>query len=231
MSPAVTLAQAVGARERQEDRCAVRALDGLVAVVLADGMGGHADGDLAARDAVLSAMESLVARSHLLVGAEPDPNTLVAVLDDAVSAAVAAVKPLGRRAGCTLLIALVWPDRAVLRQVGDSMAYLRTPPTGIHPLTRPQVYGRSTLLSSIPEPAMQDTVLICGFTAADQIVICSDGLNPSVIDGSTAPHLVRAQLAKADPRQDNVTAVVVEPHRIPTRRLAVVGEMVEVSGA
>ena len=231
MSPAVTLAQAVGARERQEDRCAVRALDGLVVVVLADGMGGHADGDLAARDAVLSAMEAMVSRSHLLVGAEPDPNTLVAVLDDAVSAAVAAVEPLGRGAGCTLLIALVWPDRAVLRQVGDSMAYMYLSPTGPHPLTRPQAYGRSTLLSSIPKPEMQDTVFLRGFMTGSQIVVCSDGLSPSVIDGSTAPHLVCAQLAKADLRQDNVTVVVVEPHRIPLRGLAAIGELVEVSGA
>ena len=101
-------------RRRNEDVALLRAVpDGLVAVI-ADGMGGHADGDVAARLAAGAAAEALTADA-----AEPGDPVAAAVV--AVAAHRAAT---GVVCGTTLIATRIRADgESSLAHVGDSRAY------------------------------------------------------------------------------------------------------------
>jgi protein phosphatase len=113
---------AQGARSYQEDTAEVRAADGSVVAVLADGMGGHVGGALASSLACKFFLQAF-ARSGAAV-----PARLVEALDLA-NAAIASRTAEDRKLrgmGCTLVgMALqADPDRIEWVSVGDSPLYL-----------------------------------------------------------------------------------------------------------
>jgi serine/threonine protein phosphatase PrpC len=105
-------------RRDNQDAWAIRPLNVSGAVViLADGMGGHADGAVASHLAVTAAADRLAAA--------PDPaRALGEAVEEANRAIADRRRGRGVMSGTTLVLAVVTDGRAVLANVGDSRAYL-----------------------------------------------------------------------------------------------------------
>lgn len=118
-----------GRRERQEDAVAADFLAGTGTgfAVLADGMGGHAAGDVASKIVVTEVFSDLKLRAD-------DPGALEqaigAVLQQAASGANACLgeyashQPQARGMGATLLAPVLFSDRLYWISVGDSPLFL-----------------------------------------------------------------------------------------------------------
>lgn len=112
----------VGDRADNQDRADILIGDEASLAILADGMGGHANGDLAAETAIASLSASFRG-TH---GRRPDPADF---LNDALSIAHARVLALGegmaleRKPGTIIVCALIFEDTAWWAHVGDSRAY------------------------------------------------------------------------------------------------------------
>jgi len=185
-------------RDHNEDYVAARvpttpddAWDRPPIFALADGMGGHAAGEVASRTAVEAALESF---------ATTDPIALPQMLRRAARAANLAVTDAssgqGRQGmGTTLLLAGLSGREAVLAHVGDSRGYLvrrdvctqltddhsrvgemlrlrmiSTEQAANHP-------ARSQLTRSLgSDPLVQIDLVRQPFEARDVLLLCSDGL-------------------------------------------------------
>lgn len=113
-------------REGNEDEFRFDPALGFFAV--ADGMGGHAAGEVAARLAVETMLEAVRKRTH--DGAAPDPLVASTALREAVDEAnrricdSIATHEEQRGMGTTIAAVLATGDRAVVAHVGDSRVYL-----------------------------------------------------------------------------------------------------------
>lgn len=220
-------------RENNEDCCYVS--DGLW--VVADGMGGHAGGEIASRVAVDTAV------AHL---DQPDGVDGRERLTDAVAAAHQAVCAAAREhdlggMGTTLVLAVREPGGAVLvGNVGDSRAYLLTDGT-LRRLTTDDnqaeellANGEITAEQARVHPGQYLlTAALGGWSATPpvpsvytvpagpgRLLLCSDGLNSELTDGEIAEGLMGGDPTEAARRlvehavraggRDNVTVVVVD---------------------
>ncbi len=121
MKVSIGTAQWIGERERQEDSIASAVgPDGRHSLVLADGMGGHAGGDIASRLATSVALEALL-----------DPyETIPDALDKAISRANSAISdhiesyPECDGMGTTLICVVIENGKLWWSSVGDSHLYL-----------------------------------------------------------------------------------------------------------
>ena len=105
-------------RRDNQDAWAMRPLEGGGAlVVLADGMGGHADGGIASGLAVNAAVERLAAALDPL-------GSLREAVEDANRAIGERRGLRGAVMGTTLVLAVVRDGRAAIANVGDSRAYV-----------------------------------------------------------------------------------------------------------
>jgi PPM family protein phosphatase len=107
-------------RQKNEDRLLIRELaEGATLLAVADGMGGHAGGEIAAQLAI-----------DTLAGMAPElnsqPHHLVRMIEKANQAVQAQAdhQPELRGMGCTLTAALVGNGRIFWSHVGDSRLYL-----------------------------------------------------------------------------------------------------------
>lgn len=205
--------------------------------VVADGMGGHAGGDVASRLAVERIAE-------LVVGDIQDP---VRWLQDAVRTANDAIRqeavkrPALNNMGTTLVALTISPQtgQAVVAHVGDSRAYvfrrgalsqltrdhtaveesvrkgLLTPEEA---LTHPYRHVLSRALG--PEREIEPDIGTHHLEAGDLVLLCTDGLTKMLRDEeigailasrATPEGLCRALIAEANRRggEDNVTTVLV----------------------
>lgn len=201
---------------------------------VADGMGGHAAGEVA----------SEIAIQTLLQNAPDGPNS-----DDLARAVVAANRAIIRAAnegrgrhgmGTTLTAALLYDNRLIVAQVGDSRAYLLHNGalqriTRDHSLVADLVESgqiteaearthprRSVITRALgSDPNTLPDIYEMNLVPGDRLLLCSDGLSSMIEDNLIESVLVRVK----DPQRcasslvneaieaggfDNVTAVVVD---------------------
>ncbi|MBL8929303.1 MAG: protein phosphatase 2C domain-containing protein [Kineosporiaceae bacterium] len=190
---------------------------GLAAVAVADGLGGHRDGDRAARIAV-----QLLSASSTEVDASAAAAGRLVAADAAVHAAAT-----GESAAMGCTAALLVTDalgRAAVGNVGDVRAY-RVVDGFAGELTqddRPDGAPTGVVLSCLggrdPSP-IAPHVSALGLGPGDRILLCSDGvhdvLDEVALAGYAAGDATRAVTAVASAAvaagsQDNVTAVLVD---------------------
>jgi protein phosphatase len=216
-------------RPRNEDRFAFTpaAPDGALLCVVADGMGGHAAGDLAATLAV-EQLQAAVQRGAGLRAAIASANAAIY--------ARAAAEPARRGMGTTIACALLGDGRARYAHCGDSRLYL-VRRGAAHQLTAdhswvaeevragrlsPEEARRSRArhlvtraLGVSPEVTADEGS--CALSPGDAIVLCSDGVSGPVEDAEIAAACAQpadracaqlVELANARGGEDNATVVV-----------------------
>jgi serine/threonine protein phosphatase PrpC len=229
-----------GGREKNEDRmgyCYTKA-SGLF--LLADGMGGHPEGEVAAQT-VLQAISALYQKE-----AKPEIDDPKAFFNMAIMAAhrqilrYAAERHLMDTPRTTLVAAIVQGGVAYWVHCGDSRLYfvrdgelvVRTRDHSYieqhqdaHPdQTFPGRFNRNVLYTCLGSPTKPvfDVTGPVSLQQGDKILLCSDGLWGSLDDaeivsqlsqrqvGSAVPDLVDRALVKAGPGSDNVTVIAME---------------------
>ena len=176
---------------------------------LADGMGAHADGEVAARLAVDTACEGFrkIPKGVMHVSLLP---RLVQEANLAIYDAGAKHAP-GRRMGCTFVACALRFDSAVVSHVGDSRCYLLrsgtlTQLTHDHTMANEQVRlgilsaedagsgeGRHLLTRSLGQELFvaADTITV-NIIPGDVLFLCSDGLH-GYVDNQKLSYLLNAR--------------------------------------
>jgi PPM family protein phosphatase len=229
-----------GGREKNEDRmgyCYTRD-SGLFA--LADGMGGHPEGEVASQLA-LQTMAALFQRD-----AKPMLKDPLRFLHDAIIAGhhqllrYATEKALIDTPRTTIVACVLQGNAAYWAHCGDSRLYLvrdgkliaRTrdhsyselQETLAHVVPMAEKFNRNVLFTCLGSPGkpVVDTAGPISMQAGDRVLLCSDGLWGSVSDADIAEQLGRRALADAVPelveqalrhagaKSDNVTIIAAE---------------------
>jgi PPM family protein phosphatase len=229
-----------GGREKNEDRmgyCYTRD-SGLFA--LADGMGGHPEGEVASQLA-LQTLAAMFQRE-----AKPSLKDPLRFLHDSVIAGhhqllrYATERSLMDTPRTTLVACVLQGNGAYWAHCGDSRLYLvrgdkliaRTRDHSYSELqeTLSQVvpigerFNRNVLFTCLGSPGkpMVDTAGPLLMQAGDRVMLCSDGLWGSVSDqhiveqlarnsiSDAVPELVETALRQGGPKSDNVTVLAVE---------------------
>ena len=229
-----------GGRDKNEDRmgyCYTRDA-GLFA--LADGMGGHPEGEVASQLA-LQTMAALFQRDAKPTLADP-----LRFLHDAIVAGhhqllrYATEKALMDTPRTTIVACLLQGDSAYWAHCGDSRLYLvrdgkliaRTrdhsyselQETLAHVVPIGEKFNRNVLFTCLGSPGkpVVDTAGPLLMRAGDRVLLCSDGLWGSVSDAEIAdqlaqrtiadavPELVERALRHAGAKSDNVTVIAAE---------------------
>jgi len=203
-------------------------------LLLSDGMGGHAAGEVASTMLLDSLREAL--------GGLTDRDSIVPGLTAAVRAANAeildAAKEEGRRGmGATLTALLFRPHEATIAEVGDSRAYLLREGT-LHQLTRDQslvqfLVDHGALTPEAAKTSKRKNVLLQAvgigeevqtaigrlkLRRKDRFLLCCDGLSnaipddelKSLLEGADPAEVCRRMVELANERggADNLTAIV-----------------------
>jgi protein phosphatase len=211
-----------------------------ILLLVCDGMGGAAAGDLAARMAAESIKDQLVGAGPAVVE-HPDQSLKNAVCEaNGDVLAEAKAHPEARGMGTTCTAAIVLPDRLFVAQVGDSRAYLSrdghlrlltTDQTMAHHMVeigalRPEDVStyihRNVLLQAVgTQSTIEPIISEMRLRRGDRILVCSDGLHGSVPDQQIAGILGHTTEVDACTREligaalaaggrDNVTVVVAD---------------------
>jgi PPM family protein phosphatase len=195
----------LGDREENQDRAAVCVRDGAVLMIVADGMGGHEGGSMAAEVAVESLRRSFLSAD--------DQDDWHAFLRRAIASAHDEVVALGDKIGIgsrprtTCAVCIVDDSRAIWAHVGDSRIYLarggelltrtrdHTPLEGLlqdgliseeeiagHPMRHYVEY----CLGGVAEQPLISISSEMTLEAGDLLLVCSDGLWSGVPDRDIA---------------------------------------------
>jgi protein phosphatase len=205
-------------RKNNEDAYLVSALDGEeplvnglrplakrcqagILVAVADGMGGAATGEIAAREGLASVAVNLFGHWGRFAGARAvEADLLKALLHTAEEASRAVLRyadseRASRGMGSTLTAAVLWNGYAYLAQVGDSRAYLFRAPQLVQ-LTEDQTLVREMISAgnitqeearTHPQRSLITQALGCpspvravlgrvALRRGDRLLLCSDGL-------------------------------------------------------
>ena len=229
-----------GGREKNEDRMGYCYTRGSGIFLLADGMGGHPEGEVAAQLA-LQAMSALYQKE-----AKPDIKDVAGFLSDAVMAAHHEILAYALEKGMvdtprtTIVAALMQDGCASWVHCGDSRLYL-VRDGELRARTRDHSYmeqhqgaavgtqyaerfNRNILFTCLGSPTKPifDVTGPVPLQQGDKILLCSDGLWGSLADidivyhlgtkpvGQAVPDLVEKALQKAGDSSDNVTVIALE---------------------
>jgi serine/threonine protein phosphatase PrpC len=228
-----------GGREKNEDRMGYSYTRASGIFLLADGMGGHPDGEVAAQLALQSISASYQQSANPLI------EDVRGFLTDALLAAhrqilrYAVERGMNDTPRTTIVVALVQEGRASWIHCGDSRLYLvrdgelivRTrdhsymeQPEGMGG-TRPEAQkNRNILFTCLGSPIkpILDMSGPISLQQGDRILLCSDGLWGSLADQDivyqlankpveqAVPDLVENALLKAGANSDNVTVIALE---------------------
>ena len=229
-----------GGRLQNEDRMGYSYTRSSGILMLADGMGGHPEGEVAAQLA-LQAISAMYQKQ-----ANPKIEDAAVFLNAAVMAAHRAIIKYAIEKGMldtprtTVVAALVQDGSAYWAHCGDSRLYLvragklvvRTrdhsymeqPPQGHSASRAAERLNRNILYTCLGSPT-KPVFDIAGPTPlmqGDKILLCSDGLWGSLDDGDivrqlsgkavgmSVPDLVESALQKAGASSDNVTAIAMD---------------------
>ncbi len=229
-----------GGREKNEDRMGYCYTRGSGIFLLADGMGGHPEGEVAAQLA-LQAMSALYQKT-----AKPDIADVATFLNDAVMAAHHQILKYATEKGMidtprtTIVAALMQAGSASWVHCGDSRLYFvrdgeliaRTRDhsyieqrngSGTNPQSTAAV-NRNILFTCLGSPTKPvfDIIGPVPLQQGDKILLCSDGLWGSLPDvdivyqlgtkpvAQAVPDLVELALQKGGPHSDNVTVIAFE---------------------
>lgn len=167
--------------------------------VIADGMGGHRNGEIASETAVRALGSQLISKLYKpMFGPEPHPTeeSLREIMETAVHVAHTAVKRAAPGGGCTLTAALMVGAQVVIAHLGDSRAYSISRKGKIESLTkdhslvkRLQEMGQLTAEEAATHPqksvlyralgqgdAAQADIFSTTLPNPGYLMICSDGL-------------------------------------------------------
>jgi len=228
-----------GGREKNEDRMGYCYTNSSGLFLLADGMGGHPEGEVAAQLA-LQTISALYQKE-----AKPELQDIKAFLNTAVMAAHRRILRYAVDGGLsdtprtTLVVAVVQGGTAHWAHCGDSRlyfvrsgellartrdhSYLEQQRDSKRPLSSKDV-NRNVLFTCLGSPTKPvfDIAGPVPLQQGDKILLCSDGLWGSVDDpeivlhlgqkavAEAAPELVERALLKAGAGSDNVTLVAME---------------------
>ncbi|MCZ7562604.1 MAG: protein phosphatase 2C domain-containing protein [Burkholderiales bacterium] len=170
----------------------------LGALVLADGMGGHNAGDVAARMATALVLEHLASATSRRDAPEP---RIRAAMSHANAAIVRAARADAAKSGmgATVVVALFGEGRVTIGHVGDSRAYRlrggrlklltrdhtilqQQAETGLVDREGARVSRNRSLVTRALGAEAQAEVLETDVKPEDLILLCSDGLNDMVDD-------------------------------------------------
>jgi len=226
-----------GGREKNEDRMGYCYTREAGLFVLADGMGGHPDGEVAAQIALqtMSAVFQREARPHLPQPAAFLPAALMAAHHQIIH--YASERAMLDTPRTTLVACLVQAGELRWVHCGDSRLYVvrdgaLLSRTRDHSYIEAQANAGAdiegvnrnvlfTCLGSTVRP-MFDAAGPLVLNEGDKVLLCSDGLWSSVDDGEivrllsaqpvseAVPALIGRALAAAGAKSDNVTALALE---------------------
>ncbi len=229
-----------GGREKNEDRMGYCYTKGSCLFLLADGMGGHPEGEVASQ-MTLQVISALYQKA-----AQPEIEDVKAFFNMAVLQAhrqilrYAAERGLIDTPRTTVVACIVQDGAATWVHCGDSRLYLvregellvRTRDHSYleqHQHTKPGVavpanLNRNVLYTCLGSPSKPvfDTTGPVPLQQGDRILLCSDGLWGNVEDaditfqlgqnavGVAVPELVERALIKGGSKSDNVTVIAME---------------------
>ncbi len=229
-----------GGRQLNEDRMGYSYTRDSGILLLADGMGGHPEGEVAAQ-LTLEAMSALYQKQ-----ANPTIDDVVAFLTSAVLAAhrqiirYAIEKGMLDTPRTTVVAAVVQNGTATWAHCGDSRlylvrdgklvvrtrdhSYLEQPPKGHVPTRMSEHTNRNILFTCLGSPAKPifDMAGPVALQHGDKLMLCSDGLWGTLSDdeivaqlssaavGEAVPAMVESALERAGATSDNVTVIAME---------------------
>ena len=227
----------VGDRKEQQDRVALFGhpkRPGMMMAVLADGMGGHSGGAMAAEQVLIRARQNFEAYAPLH---ETPEDLLRSVIDEAHTVIKLTRFTSEQDPHSTAVVFLLQQGRAYWAHCGDSRLYMvrdgelltrtrdhsylelrNAPPPGLDRINRNVLF---TCLGSPTKPIYDITGPVY-LEQGDRILLCSDGLWGTLSDEDIAkqlgrntvshavPELVEDALRKAGDSSDNVTVIALE---------------------
>lgn len=205
----------IGGRKYNQDRAAYAYTDEALLLVLADGMGGHLHGELAAEITIQTYMDAFERAARLRI-AEPD-KFLADTMQEAHNAIVsfAHEKQLGGNPGTTCVAALVQDGKVCWAHAGDSRLYLlRSGETAAvthdHSVvqqwadwgiisademkTHPDRNKITNCLGGVGELFYSEPSSCMLLQSGDVLLLCSDGLWSPLVDKEIAASFLPAPL-------------------------------------
>lgn len=226
-----------GAREKNEDRMGYCYTREACLVVLTDGMGGHAQGEVAAQIALQSMFALFQARATPLLADVPGFLAQALLHAHHQILRYAHDRRMADAPRTTLVAALLQQGQAHWIHCGDSRLYLARA-GALLARTRDHSYrqmaeragkplanvNRNLLFTCLGSPSepIYDQAGPCALAHGDRLLLCSDGLWDAVSDAQVlqglardpvslcVPRLVETALQRAGASSDNVSAIALE---------------------